>query len=860
MQKRDNPTLLPKAITSADITLIPRFLPCHSHPLAQCRGMRYRLSTMHNNPKLPIDDVLPDLRTSLKTTPCAVVHAPPGAGKTTRVPTALLNEPWLGGGKIIMLEPRRLAARSAATFMARQLGERVGETVGYRIRLDTKVTAATRIEVVTEGVLTRMIQSDPELTGIGCIIFDEFHERSLHADLGLALALECREVLRDDLRLLVMSATLDCAPVAKLMDECPVLSSQGRSFPVETIFLPPAKPDMDIAELTALAVKRALEEEKGSVLAFLPGAAEIHRTAVQLEHCIGDATLHQLFGALAQREQDAAIAPAPKGTRKVVLATSIAETSLTIDGIRVVIDAGLARLPRFDPSSGMTRLVTDRVSRASADQRRGRAGRLEPGICYRLWTAAQDKQLRPFPAPEIQEADLAPLVLELAVWGVTDPSILQWLDAPPQSNVEQARELLQELGAVDAAGRITTHGKQLAALPLHPRLAHMVLTAKELGLGRTACMTAALISERDFMRSGADMRSRLAKVIPSRNASPSGIGRRIQDTAERIARMAKISSREKVDVEAAGTAIALAYPDRIAQRTGNGLYRLSCGRAGWLPEEDSLAREDFLAIADLDGNAARARIWRAAPILRQEVEEVFAQSITEESFVEWDAKSEAVSARNQRKLGKVVLHDAPLKGAPQDKIMDAVLRGIRSIGLHCLPWDKATTSWRNRVAFLRSLDAPQDSLWPDVSDDGLFQTADQWLAPFLINITRRSQFKKIDLKAALTAMLSWELQQRLDKEAPTHLRVPCGTRERIDYSPESGPVLLVKLQKMFGVVETPRIAAGRHPLTIHLLSPAQRPLQITQDLKSFWENGYQSVRAEMKGRYPKHHWPDDPFA
>ncbi|MFK4764331.1 ATP-dependent helicase HrpB [Desulfobaculum sp. SPO524] len=815
---------------------------------------------MTTHAHLPIDDILPDLRAHLGTSANVVLHAPPGAGKTTRVPVALLGEPWMAGKRIIMLEPRRLAARSAARFMARQMGERVGATVGYRVRAETKVSRATRIEVVTEGVLTRMIQAQPDLPDVACLIFDEFHERSLHADLGLALALECQDALREDLRIVVMSATLDCAGVSGLMENCPVLSSAGRAYPVETIHLPPQHPDMDIAQTTALAVRRALREESGSILVFLPGAADINRTAAQLGGNLPPETsVHQLFGALPQQEQDAAIAPPPEGRRKVVLATSIAETSLTIEGIRVVIDAGYARVPRFDPGSGMTRLTTERVSTASADQRRGRAGRLGPGLCYRLWSAGEDRLLKPFPAPEIQEADLAPLVLELAQWGVRDAADLKWLDLPPQRNMEQAREVLQSLGALGADGGITAHGRALAALPIHPRLAHMVLMADAHGFGRTACAVAALIAERDILRGGADMRARLSRLIPGRNPAQAP-PRRISELAARLARTAKISGPARIDVEAAGPCIALAYPDRVAQRTGDGQFRLSCGRAGWLPQDDALAREDFLAVADLDGNAARARIWRAAPVLRQELEDLFPEALTDAAFVEWDARTEAVVARSQRRIGRVILSDAPLHAPAPDAVCAAVVHGIRQMGLHVLPWDAGTESWRTRVAFLRALDAPGESTWPDVSDEALLETLEDWLAPFLTGLSRRSHFKRIDLAAALNAMLPWDQQQRLAKEAPTHLRVPDGGRVRIDYSQEGGPALPVKLQRMFGVVETPRIAAGRYALAVHLLSPAGRPLQITRDLKSFWENGYRSVKAEMKGRYPKHHWPDDPFS
>ncbi len=813
---------------------------------------------MTSTTSFPIDPILPSISNVLKRGTCAVIHAPPGAGKTTRVPLELLDAPWLSNRKIVMLEPRRIAAYSAARFMARLLGESVGETVGYRIRLETRVGRRTRLEVVTEGVLIRMLQSDPELTDIGCIIFDEFHERSLNADLALALALECRDVLRDDLRLLVMSATLNCGPVAELLGGCPVLVSEGRSHPVRTEYLPLPQPDMDSAKGVALAVQRAVEREQGSVLAFLPGAGEIRRAVRFLEHLPDGVTVHPLYSNLPQKEQDLAIAPPGAGRRKVVLATSIAETSLTIEGIRVVVDSGLAREPRFDSGSGMTRLITERVSRASADQRRGRGGRLGPGVCYRLWSETENDMLKPFAAPEIKEGDLCPLALELALWGVLDASTLSWLDVPPTGNLSRAGELLRGLGALDRGGRITGHGKDMVALPLHPRLAHMVLEAGRTGRGWTGCVLAALLADRAGSLPAADVRLRLPECNVKRTAH-SGRNRTLE-AARRIARLAGIREEGRCDVQSAGAVLVSAYPDRVAQRTGPGEFRLSGGRAAWLPGDDLLAGESFLAVADLDGNAGRARIWRAAPVLAEELEEIFAEDVREETVVAWDAQTEAVMARTQRKLGRVVLKDRPLQDLSDDRVCAAVLDGIRSLGLHCLPWDRETETWRNRVRFLRSLDDPGATVWPDVSDVGLLEHLEHWLAPFLIGITRRSRFRRIDLKAALTAMLPWDAARRLDREAPACLTLASGTRVRIDYGPESGPVLPVKLQKMFGVLKTPTIAAGRYPLTVHLLSPAGRPLQITRDLENFWKNGYRAVKAEMKGRYPKHAWPDDPPA
>jgi ATP-dependent helicase HrpB len=863
---------------------------------------------------LPIDTILPDLLKSLEHTPNALLHAPPGAGKTTRVPLALLNAGWLGERRILMLEPRRIAARAAAGFMARSLGEEAGRTVGYRIRHETRVSAATRIEVVTEGVLTRLLQADPELSDYGIIIFDEFHERSIHADLGLALCTESQAALRDDLRLLVMSATLDCAPVASLLGRdgtpCPVISSEGRSYPVEVRHVPPPRRHMQSTGVhlddahAASVIRHALANDTGSVLVFLPGAGEIRRIAALLEsaNLPENVSVHPLYGDLSAAEQDAAIAPAPAGTRKVVLATSIAETSLTIEGVRVVVDCGLARLPRFDPGSGMTRLVTERVSLAAATQRQGRAGRLESGTCYRLWDAAEEHSMRPFAAPEIAEADLAPLVLELAAWGIAgyDGALaLPWLTPPPQGNYQQACTLLRDLGALDESLRITTHGSELLSLPLHPRLGHMALTAARSGEGGTACVVAALLSDRDSRQTGADMRHRVAECAglalsqsgksqslsgksqsrsdQSQSGTPehamSGGRNRMADTVQHIMRTVRHAIPDaafrRADPEAAGECLALAYPDRIAQQRGNGTFRLSGGKTAYLPPEDPLARESFLAVGELDGNAARARIWRAAPIGSDVLEEVFADRITQGSFVVWDSRTEAVAARKQKRLGALILEDAPLADAAGADVTEAVMEGIRSIGLHCLPWTAEATALRARIQFLRSVDTAGceaegesastcESLWPDLSDTALLNTLPQWLGPFLCGITRRSQFKSLDLCTAITALLDWPMQQRLDRDAPTHLEVPSGSCIRLDYTEQGGPTLPVKLQEMFGTKETPTIAGGRFPLLVHLLSPAGRPLQVTRDLVSFWKNGYPAVRAEMRGRYPKHPWPEDP--
>ncbi|KZB67875.1 ATP-dependent helicase HrpB [Thalassospira sp. MCCC 1A02491] len=818
-------------------------------------------------PALPIDTVLPDLCAALETGTNAVLQAPPGAGKTTKVPLALRNGGWLGDQKIIMLEPRRLAARAAARRMAQLLGEGVGERVGYRVRFDSKVSAKTKIEVVTEGILVRMIQDDPELSGIGAILFDEFHERSLDADLGLALALETQGALRDDLRILVMSATLDGGPMASLMGDCPVITSEGRAFPVETRYFPP-KPDkwgnirID-GEMTA-AIKTALREESGSILAFLPGQGEITRVEAALKEAVGsDIIIAPLYGAMDAKAQDIAIQPAPDGKRKVVLATAIAETSLTIDGIRVVVDSGLQRLPRFDPASGMTRLITVKSSQASAEQRRGRAGRLEPGICYRLWAENEQRARAPFTAPEIAEADLAPLTLELARWGVTDPKSLPWLDVPEAAKIDQARDILRGLEAIDHENRITAMGTAMAGIPVHPRLAHMMLRGAALGLDQVACALAALLSDRDFMRGrGADLRLRIDAIL--RGHAPKMISEAAKQLARRLGdvmRQANLPKGKDTKVDRAdevGLLLAFAYPDRIGERRkgADARYRLSGGRGGVLPNEDSLANEAYIAVAELDGQAREAKIYLAAPVARATLETHFADQISEGTEVSWDTQSDAVQARWQRRIGALVLDEkATHDEADPDAIATAMIEGIRKIGLHCLPWDKASEGLRQRLSFLHRVDGDH---WPDMSDDGLLASLEDWIAPYLTGITKRGQLKQINLSEALLAGIDWNQRQELDRLAPTHWQVPTGSNIRIDYSGET-PALPVRMQEMFGATETPKVAGGKVAVTLHLLSPAQRPIQVTSDLVGFWNGSYAQLKAEMKGRYPKHYWPDDPL-
>jgi len=814
---------------------------------------------------LPIEAVLPALADALRGGTSAVLQAAPGAGKTTVVPLALLDEPWLGGRKMVMLEPRRLAARAAASRMAQLLGERVGDTVGFRVRMETRVGPRTRIEVVTEGVLTRMLQHDPALEGVGLVIFDEFHERSLHADLGLALTLQSRAVLRDDLRVLVMSATLDGGPIAALLGDAATIRSEGRVYPVDTRWLP-RKPEGRMEPVAARAVRAALEAEDGDVLVFLPGAGEIRRVEEMLaaDGVPSNTRVMPLFGNLAQEAQDEAIRPSPPGRRKVVLATSIAETSLTIEGVRVVVDSGLMRVPRFSPRTGMTRLETVAVSRASADQRRGRAGRTAPGVCHRLWTEAEDAALQPHRPPEILEADLAPLALELASWGVADPLELQWLDAPPAAAFAQARELLAELGALDASGAVTAHGRRVAGLPLHPRLAHMLLRAKEMRLGATACDLAALLAERDILRGDgrapdADARLRLAALRRERGAGYSidhAALHRVTAEARDLRRQLGASPTD-ADDEAAGVLLALAYPDRIAQRRpgGGARYLLRNGRGAAFPEPQSLSEHPYLVAAELDDAGREGRIQLAAPVELADVERHFADQLITEESVAWDDAAGAVRARRVRRLGALVLHEAPLAEADPGQVAAALVEAVRREGVAVLPWGKAAAQLRERIGFLHA----HDPAFPDVSDAALLATMDEWLGPHLYGMRKMDEVRRVDLVAVLEGMLAWEQRRRLDEWAPTHVDVPSGSRIPVDYSDPSAPALAVRLQEVFGWTETPRIAGGRVPLTLHLLSPAHRPVQVTRDLASFWRTGYFDVKKDLKGRYPKHYWPDDPL-
>ena len=835
-------------------------------------------------PPLPIEPLIPDLLAALRAGPNAVLQAPPGAGKTTRVPLALLDEPWLAGCRVVLLEPRRLAVRAAAARMAALLGEAVGETVGYRVRLDACIGPRTRIEVVTEGVLTRRLQTDPALEGIGAVLLDEFHERSLDADLALALCLETQQVLRHDLRLLVMSATLADEPIAALMGGAPILRSAGRSHPV-TVRHRPTRSGARADDAAVAAVRDLWADLAGDVLVFLPGEAEIRRAAARLEDDPPgpEALIAPLYGALPAARQDAAIRPAPAGRRKIVLATAIAETSLTIEGVGVVVDSGWRRAPRFDPARGLTRLETLRISRAAADQRAGRAGRTGPGHCVRLWDEAAHRLLPAFDRPEIAEADLAPLALDLANWGAA-PEQLAWLDPPPAPAFAEARALLRWLGAIDGDGRITPHGKRLAALPMHPRLAHMVVAAQALRLAGLACDLAAALSERDILKAepgyrDSDLRLRLAILRDPKARPPAGLT--VDRSALQQARAAARDWRRRLgardgggrgagdtdhadldgaDLDEAGRLLALAYPDRVGRRRqpGGATYLLTGGRGAVLSDGDSLCGTDWLTVAALDAGGRNARIFLAAPLTGGQVEALFADRIEADETVAWDAAAGAVLARRRRRLGAVMLSEEPSARVAPARIAEAALDAVRAHGLGCLPWTAALLAWRQRVLFLRAHDA-DPARWADLSDETLSASLDGWLSPFLMDLPRRDTLRAVPLEAALQALVPWALQQELAVQAPTRIAVPSGSRVPLHYDDARPPVLAVRLQEMFGLAETPRVAWHRVPVVLHLLSPAGRPVQVTQDLASFWAHGYAAVKAELRGRYPRHVWPDDPL-
>jgi ATP-dependent helicase HrpB len=797
---------------------------------------------------LPVEEVLPDLRAALAARGEAVLVAPPGAGKTTRVPPALLGEPWARAGKIILLSPRRIAARAAASRMAAERGERVGETIGYRVRLDSRIGPKTRIEVVTEGVFSRMILDDPELKGVAAVLFDEFHERSVEGDLGLALARDAQGALRPDLKIVVMSATLDAARIASLLDDAPVIISEGRTFPVSYVYRP-RDPRGRLEEETAAAVRAALAAERGSALVFLPGVREIERTAENLRASVSDPSvdIRPLYGAMSSADQDAAISPAPPGRRKVVLATSIAETSLTIDGVRIVVDAGLARRPRFEPALGLSRLETVRASQAAITQRAGRAGRLEPGVCWRLWSEGETRSLPEFDRPEMLDADLSGLALDLAAWGVSDPATLAWLDPPPKPAWNEAIVLLKRIGALDDAGRLTEHGGAVARLPLPPRLAHMVIDAARNDEGLLAARIAMLLTEQGLGGRSADLRERLHRFGSERGQRADAA----RSLADRIARNA-CGVRGNVDEERAGAVLALAYPDRVAKSRG-GAFTMVNGRAAAIEPASPLAREPFVVIADISGAAGRAQILLGAPIALADIEAMFAKEIETGASATVDPATGAVRGRRTRRLGRVVLSEAPLERMNGEDLQQALLGAVRDEGLALLDWDDAALQMRARVAFMQTLDA---ETWPDWHDEALIASVEDWLAPALIN---RSRLKDVNVAEALANALPYDLRRKLDAEAPARFETPAGSSLRIDYAADGGPALDVRLQELFGQEKHPSVANGRVPLSLRLLSPAHRSVQTTKDLPGFWRGSYAAVRSEMRGRYPKHPWPEDPL-
>jgi ATP-dependent helicase HrpB len=859
---------------------------------------------------LPIDVVLDELARTLEGHNSAVLVAPPGAGKTTRVPLALLDAPWVKNKKIIVLEPRRIAARASAERMARTLGERVGETVGYRVRFGSKVSRTTRIEVVTEGIFSRQILDDPELTGVAAVLFDEFHERSLDADLGLALARDAQTGLREDLRILVMSATLDGARVARLLGEAPVIASEGRAFAVETRHLG-RKADAPLERQMADAIAMALRADPGSVLAFLPGAAEIRRTQNLLAERVHDSSVEivPLFGALDAGVQDRAIAPAPQGHRKVVLATSIAETSLTIEGVRIVVDSGLARVPRYEPDIGLTRLETVRASRAAVDQRRGRAGRTEPGVCYRLWDEPQTASFAAYTQPEILSADLSSLLLDLAQWGVSDPSHLAFLDPPPLPALKEARGLLRELGALDGDGRITAEGKRLRALALPPRLARMIVDSQSLGAGRAAAEIAAILTERGLGGDNVDLDARLdafrrdrsqradsarslaqrwasqvasapaplvgseasearsrgrgggsttavgVRGTPTPNPSPQGGGER-----RALAQGKKDQpAQSNAEPPSAGVMLALAFPDRVARNRGNGSFVLANGRGAALDQTSALSRAPYIAVAELTGTAAQGRILLAAPITQAEIELHFADQIETADEISFDRGAMALRARRRKTLHAIMLSEAPLALKPSAETACVLADGLIAAGIDQLPWSKPLKQWRDRVMFLRAAEGEaSQNPWPDLSDDALAAQREAWLVPALYDKTSLKDLSAADLSDALMTLLPWELRARLEREAPTHFEAPTGTMLAIDYEAEQGPTIAVRLQELFGLNTHPSIARGAIPLVLELLSPAHRPVQVTRDLPGFWRGSYAAVRSDLRGRYPRHPWPEDP--
>jgi ATP-dependent helicase HrpB len=822
--------------------------------------------------ELPIHRILPQLKMALSTGTHAVLIAEPGAGKTTQVPLAFLNESWLEGKRIIMLEPRRIAARSAASYMASSFGEAVGETIGYRVRMDSKIGQNTRIEVVTEGILTRMLQDDPELTGIGMIIFDEFHERNLQADTGLAFAMESQSVLREDLRLLVMSATLEAEPVARLLGDAPVIVSEGRAFPVSTHYLRSFSLD-ELHKGAANAILRALSEQQGDILVFLPGAREIRKTANELLRTglSQDVVIRELYSALPAEKQDDAIRRDSNGRRKIVLSTSIAESSITIEGIKTVVDSGYMRTEVFSPRTGLPQLITRRLSRASADQRRGRAGRVSAGVCYRLWSEEEHRHLPESTIPAIRESDLTPLALELAVWGTRDPEQLAWLDVPPRPALTQGQALLRQLSALDDSGSITQHGREMALLGLHPRLAHMLIRAQEIGEASLAIRIAVLLQERDIMSRGEairdqDLRSRVERLLlferqgqrsAEQDMTSEAVLQRMKQEIRKLHTQLNVAYTISGNLNFCGLLLSFAYPERIAKNRGGSGFLMRSGRGVKLVSVQPMSRAQYIVVAAVDDQGADGNIQLASEMDELWLDKYYYDEMEQRKEVVWDSASGSIRARQKLMLGALVIKEQAYSNPTGEEIALALLQGIRQEGLGLLQWSKAALQLRERLAFMFRHD-PEGN-WPDVSDEGLLNQAEEWLLPYLEGLRNRNDIRRLAPGTLLEHMLSWEQKQQLQKEAPTHIRVPSGSLIPVNYSDPEQPFLAVRLQEMFGLQDTPRIAEGRVALTLHLLSPAQRPVQVTSDLSSFWRSGYFEVKKDLKGRYPKHYWPDDPM-
>ncbi|MCV4232023.1 ATP-dependent helicase HrpB [Virgibacillus sp. LDC1] len=822
--------------------------------------------------ELPIHRILPQLKMALSTGTHAVLIAEPGAGKTTQVPLAFLNESWLEGKRIIMLEPRRIAARSAASYMASSLGEAVGETIGYRVRMDSKIGQNTRIEVVTEGILTRMLQDDPELTGIGMIIFDEFHERNLQADTGLAFAMESQSVLREDLRLLVMSATLEAEPVARLLGDAPVIVSEGRAFPVSTHYVRSFSLD-ELHKGAANAILRALSEQQGDILVFLPGAREIRKTANELVRTglSQDVVIRELYSALPAEKQDEAIRRDSNGRRKIVLSTSISESSITIEGIKTVVDSGYMRTEVFSPRTGLPQLITRRLSRASADQRRGRAGRVSAGVCYRLWSEEEHRHLPESTIPAIRESDLTPLALELAVWGTRDPEQLAWLDAPPRPALTQGQALLRQLSALDDSGSITQHGREMALLGLHPRLAHMLIRAQEIGEASLAIRIAVLLQERDIMSRGEairdqDLRSRVERLLlferqgqrsAEQDMTSEAVLQRMKQEIRKLHTQLNVAYTISGNLNFCGLLLSFAYPERIAKNRGGSGFLMRSGRGVKLVSVQPMSRAQYIVVAAVDDQGADGNIQLASEMDELWLDKYYYDEMEQRKEVVWDSASGSIRARQKLMLGALVIKEQAYSNPTGEEIALALLQGIRQEGLGLLQWSKPALQLRERLAFMFRHD-PEGN-WPDVSDEGLLNQAEEWLLPYLEGLRNRNDIRRLAPGTLLEHMLSWEQKQQLQKEAPTHIRVPSGSLIPVNYSDPEQPFLAVRLQEMFGLQDTPRIAEGRVALTLHLLSPAQRPVQVTSDLSSFWRSGYFEVKKDLKGRYPKHYWPDDPM-